>query len=144
MSSNYLTDASGKKLAYGLQFNESLKSLVLKNNSLGDKSAAEFLEGVKIHPAIKRLDLSNNLVNLKYVDKMSVYLVANSNKVDITFLPTLYKQYRHEKALKQKGNLEEVLEQIEQTKKLKKAVLQGCEEVKRKFWKEYKVETQTY
>lgn len=92
ISSNFITDASGVKLAKALLNVPHMLSLTMKYNTMTELSGAAFLESMRIHLKLGKVDLSKNLVPIKFIEEINHYCIINSDKGDDKIIPNLKKE----------------------------------------------------
>ena len=81
ISSNYITDDMGVKIAEQMTKNRCLETLNLSVNTLTEESGVAFKEGLRDHPCMSKLDLSQNFVPIRLTKAIND-LCASKNEHD--------------------------------------------------------------
>ena len=82
LAENNISDYGGAKLCRMLQFNRTMQTLDLRNNSLGEKSAYLLRQVSKKNSMLTKIYMENNLINLLLVEEITALTEANIDRYD--------------------------------------------------------------
>jgi len=138
ISDNFITDASGVKLAEAINSVPRLETLNLSRNTLTEVSAAIFVDEIRTHQRLHKLDLTTNLVPLRFIHEINKRCYQNNDKGDDKRVPNLRKALSKE-ILHSTSNLKvNLIQQDYRHAQEKRGEYQvRCTQAKDNFWAVY-------
>ena len=148
LSNRNIDDNKAKKLAQGLQYNQSITRMNLSNNNITDKGMYSFIEVLKYernNKTLKELDITNNPLELSYfsIDELQrirrnlTIIINPKNKIDLVIYSHVEKLFENYQSITELENYLETIEEQRLKNFLEIGLWKNFEKNKNKYRKIY-------